>query len=117
MYSTDLVRGLFSLLVKGSHKHSYNIGGNKAVSIEELANCVVKVAVQLGCYPQECISELTPLVLGSVAVGVAPLQYFPRIDKLQNELKFEVKIALEEAIYRTLKWYLGNNSHSIKSIN
>src|SRR5471030_3121517 len=44
LYMSDLVQALITILVDGAIARPYNVGSDRAITIEELAHCVNRVA-------------------------------------------------------------------------
>ena len=94
LYASDLAIWLWTILMKGKNCRAYNVGSDKAVSITELANIVMrnsqgKLDVRLGEVP---------------VPGVLPERYVPSIERTKTELKLTEFVDLNSAILNTEKW-------------
>jgi dTDP-glucose 4,6-dehydratase len=92
-YPTDLAVWLWTILLRGKPGEAYNVGGEVAVSVRELAECVGRAAGNLGVD-----------ILGQPVPGRPSDRYCPPVEKAIYELGLENRIGLEEAIQRTLSW-------------
>jgi nucleoside-diphosphate-sugar epimerase len=95
LYSGDLVIWLLTMLVKGESKRAYNVGSDKAVSIEELAKNVSH------CFMDKKVEYI---VRQKPDPQKEKEQYVPSIDRARNELGLSVNFDLTESIRRTIKW-------------
>lgn len=94
LHAADLALWLWLLLFRGQSARAYNVGGDEAVSIAQLAQRVVaaldaRSAVKLARQPQH---------------GVPAQAYLPDLHRAQSELGLRVRIGLDEAIQRTARW-------------
>lgn len=91
LYMTDLVRALILILVDGAAARAYNVGSDAAVTIEDLAHRVNRVAGGSGVLIEGAPSD--------------PLdRYVPDVARIRTELGFAQQVALDEAIARTATW-------------
>lgn len=95
LYMSDLVIWLLKILVKGRTGAPYNVGGERAVSIAELATDVAEQAGRPG----------TVSILKTPIPGARSSAYLPSIDRARSELGLEVWVDLPEAISKTLAWF------------
>jgi dTDP-glucose 4,6-dehydratase len=102
LYMTDLVHALLSILEGGRDGRAYNVGSDIAVSIEELARCVDRVAGGRG------------VVIEGAASG-ADDHYVPDTARIVAELGFHIEVPLETAVARTAAWYRGRTGGSVPS--
>ncbi|MGN6650618.1 NAD-dependent epimerase/dehydratase family protein [Trinickia sp.] len=96
LYAADLVVWLLTILVRGRSGVPYNVGGEHAVSIAELAH---RVAAQAGMPADAVTIKREPIP------GAAPSAYLPSLLRAKEELGLRPAIALDDAIVRTLAWY------------
>ncbi|MDO4559311.1 MAG: NAD(P)-dependent oxidoreductase [bacterium] len=97
LYAADLMIWLWTILLEGRDKETYNVGSSEAISIADLA-CMVA-----GCFtPEPCIINDTAQNIGSCAP--AP-RYVPDVTKASRELGLEQLIALPEAVKRAVGWH------------
>jgi dTDP-glucose 4,6-dehydratase len=95
LYMADLVIWLIAILVRGKTCFPYNIGGDQAVSIAELARIVAG-----------CAGSGSKIVIKAQTVpGVAPTAYLPALGRAETDLGLAVAIGLEEGIRRSLAWH------------
>lgn len=93
-YAADLAVWLWMLLLRGEPGEAYNVGGEAAVSMRELAQWVARAGGAQGVD-----------VLGRRAPGLPPDRYCPSVEKAIRALGLENRTGLEEAIRRTLYWH------------
>jgi len=94
LYAADLVVWLITILTRGRSGVPYNVGGERAVSIAELAQVVTGATAN----PQ-------PVRIKGTPSGARPSAYLPDLARVRSELGLEVSIDLEDAIARTLAWH------------
>ncbi len=95
LYAADLAVWLWTLLFRGAPCRPYNVGGEEAVSIAELACCV---AVHFGVGVQ----------IARAAVPGRPAErYVPSTRRAREELGLAEWISLPEAVARTVRWHQG----------
>jgi dTDP-glucose 4,6-dehydratase len=95
LYVSDLAVWLWKILFEGKAGQAYNVGGDQAVSISQLAhkvNAVLGADVHITCR-------------GVPKAGALPERYVPNVDLARKELGLEICISLDEAIRRTADWY------------
>lgn len=95
MYAIDMVTWLWAILVRGQAASVYNVGSEQAVSIQDLARTVNRVAGA---------NEGNIRQLGRPDEGVAPSHYLPDTTLARKELGLELTVPLEDAVRRTLHW-------------
>ena len=94
LYPTDLIIWLMTILFDGKSGLPYNIGGEEAVSIAQLANIVANQAE----YP--CSVEIAK------APSNDPInKYLPDLSRSKSDLGLRVTVELDEAIKRTMIWH------------
>ena len=91
LYADDLVEWLFAILDRGKSGRPYNVGSDKAVSIAELAEEVLKVLNPSG--------KAQTLVAASNAT---PSVYVPCVARAVGELGLRVSVHLEDAIRKSM---------------
>ena len=95
LYAADLACWLWIILFDGQSLRAYNVGGQEAVSIEQLANRVVAA-----------LGPKSKVLVAQMAQPGAPMQkYIPDISRSVTELGLKVEINLDEAILRTANWH------------
>ena len=92
LHADDLMEWLLAILDRGAANRPYNVGGDRMVSIRELAEIVRRVLGAAG--------EI--VVQGRPDETRPPSVYAPRIERVQHELGLRVKIGLEEAIRKSV---------------
>ena len=95
LYSSDLMIWLWTILFKGRSARAYNVGSEKAVSIRELAEAVVKA----------CGSKAGFQVHGKSVQGKPAERYVPSVKRAEEELGLKQTVDLEEAIRRTFEYH------------
>jgi dTDP-glucose 4,6-dehydratase len=93
LYAADLMVWLWTLLFRGAPARPYNVGGEQAVTIAELAQ---RVASFFGT-TIEIARAPTP--------GVPAPRYVPSTRRAREELGLRTWIGLDEAIERTVRWH------------
>ena len=96
LYGADLALWLIKLLTSERCGSVYNVGSDEAVSIRDLAHLVSDIS---GCKSPPQFNSDTPNA-GSTSV------YVPDISLAKSELGLEVRISLQEAIQRTLRYHM-----------
>ena len=94
LYAADLAIWLWSILLSGPSGVAYNVGGDEAISIADLARLVGQIAGA-----QKDVTVMTPL-----DPAKKPERYVPDVHKAELELGLKCWINLDEAIHRTLRW-------------
>ncbi|MFL9501560.1 NAD-dependent epimerase/dehydratase family protein [Rhodopseudomonas palustris] len=103
LYSADLVIWLLTILVKGKSGRPYNVGGERAYSIAELAH-EVRACVGAG-----------EVVVRQAANPTAPISaYLPDIDRARSELGLDVYVDLRDAICRTVDWHRTRSQSTLQ---
>lgn len=94
LYAADLAVWLWTILLRGSSGAAYNVGGNEAITLAELAQRVTRLA---GSNKKITVkTRRNPFKAGD--------RYVPDVQKAEHELGLQTWIALDDAILRTLKW-------------
>lgn len=96
LYAADLVIWLLTILVRGRSGVPYNVGGEEAVSIGELA---YRVAAAAGV-PADAVT-----IKGTPVPNAAPTAYLPSLARIEAELDMHATVSLDDAIRRTLAWH------------
>ncbi|WP_118182351.1 NAD-dependent epimerase/dehydratase family protein [Paraburkholderia phosphatilytica] len=104
LYAADLVVWLLTIMSRGRSGAPYNVGGNEAVSIRELAQRVAKAAGA----PADAV-----VVKGTPVPGAAPSAYLPSLARVEAELGVRAAIPLDDAIHRTLAWHVARGERSM----
>ncbi|MDR0932054.1 MAG: NAD(P)-dependent oxidoreductase [Victivallales bacterium] len=95
LYADDLVRYLWTLLESDKVGEVYNIGGERAVSISELAQLCSKL-----------VSPPLPVkIFGKSDNSPAP-RYVPDVEKIKRELGLTPAVDLEIALQKTINFHL-----------
>jgi len=94
LYGADLAIWLWTIMVRGRPGRPYNVGAERARSIEEIARVVAEAEA-----PALVVSRAkTP------APGVPAARYVPDTSRARGELGVDEWIGLEEGVRRTLGW-------------
>lgn len=99
LYPTDLIIWLMTVLVEGKSGLPYNIGGEHAVSIAELANIVANQ-----------VSPPCPIEIAKPPSSEPVNKYLPDLTRSKNDLGLEITVGLDEAIKRTMIWHQNLNN-------
>jgi dTDP-glucose 4,6-dehydratase len=94
LYPVDMVVWLLKILLVGASGVPYNVGGDEAVSIAELAGLVAR----------EADHDERVTILEKPVPGAIPNTYLPSIQRIREQLFVDVTVDLAEAIRRTLAW-------------
>jgi nucleoside-diphosphate-sugar epimerase len=100
LYAADLVIWLVAILARGVNGRPYNVGGETACSIGELAQLVNRCA---GGRSEVVVMQKAP-------PGVAPSAYLPDVGRARSELGLQEWINLETGLSRTLDWHRARGS-------
>lgn len=98
LHTADLAAWLWSILLDDRARGGlYNVGGEEAVSIRELAHRVLAASG----------SSSQVLVMQEPPAGAAPSRYVPDVHKARRELVLPEPIGLDDALRRTAAWLSG----------
>ena len=95
LYAADLAVWLLTLLLSGKSGQAYNVGSPEAISVDQLARLVSKLARS---HPDVVIN-------GAPDERQPPPRYVPDTRLAERELSLRVETSLETAIQRTLLFY------------
>ena len=95
MYAVDLAVWLWTILFDGRAGAPYNVGGERPVSILELAHAVNQA---LG-------TNVDVVVKSQAGDGAIPERYVPDVRLAKGELGLEAEVPLDESIRRTATWF------------
>lgn len=95
LYAADLAVWLLRILVRGGTGVPYNVGGDEAISIGELAHRVAQASGNAGAVQ----------IKGKPVPGAKPSAYLPSLSRAREQLGLDVYIPLSEALERTLDWH------------
>jgi UDP-glucuronate decarboxylase len=94
LYAADLAIWLWTILLCGPNGIAYNVGGDEAVTISELAKRVAQYAK----------TRKNFIVTTNPVPGKAAERYVPDVAKAEHDLGLKSRIPLDDAIQRTLQW-------------
>ncbi|MBX3624850.1 MAG: NAD-dependent epimerase/dehydratase family protein [Rhizobacter sp.] len=98
LHTADLAAWLWTILLDDRARGGlYNVGGADAVSIRQLADCVLAATG----------SSSRVQVMQEALAGAAPSRYVPDIAKARRELALPEPIGLDESLRRTAAWLSG----------
>ena len=97
LYIDDCIDGLIKLMLS-SYRGPVNIGSDRAVSIDELANIIIKTSKK----------EITPIHNLELSKYQGVRGRNADITLAKQVLNWQSKISLEEGIYRTYLWAKDN---------
>lgn len=95
LYAADLAVWLWTILLRGTNLHAYNVGSENARSLAEIAALVAQCS---GNSPQVIIERKTDH-------SKPPDIYVPSTRRAQTELNLKETITLREAVQRTIEFY------------
>lgn len=93
LYAADLAVWLWTVLLRGASGSVYNVGGAEPVSIGVLAHTISRL---LGGQDVRCAGAPS---------ARPPERYVPDVERASRDLGLQPKVALEEAILRTVEWH------------
>ncbi len=96
LYSGDCARGMMLAMEHGKSGEAYNLASGVTISISELAGIIAS------CMPQQV--QLAYDLNGPVGNLVRLMN----IDKAKQDLGFEPKVSILDAIAKTIDWYRDN---------
>jgi len=99
LYASDLAIWLWVILFNGVPIQPYNVGSDESITIEQLAIKIAKYN------PLSTVNIKLPK-----SIDKKPGRYVPLVDKAKNELGLKVNVGLEEAIAKTIAFYLCDKS-------
>ena len=94
LYAADLACWLWVMLFDAKSGRAYNVGGDEALSIRDLAHRVNRVLNSSGVVR---VAQVPP-------PGVTPPAYVPSIKRIAAELGLTPSVGLDDAILRTACW-------------
>lgn len=101
MYMSDLIIWLWTILFKGKNCEPYNVGSEAEITIKELAFRVADIYRKL-------TGKTVDVIIEKIPDQSKPLdRYVPSTKKATEELGLKQTVFLDEAIERTLKFYLS----------
>jgi nucleoside-diphosphate-sugar epimerase len=95
LHAADMAAWLWTLAAQGRDRCAYNIGGEEAVTILQLAQ---RVVAALG-------SQSTITVQKAAQPGTPAERYVPDVRRILGELHLPAPIPLDDAIRRTAQWH------------
>jgi nucleoside-diphosphate-sugar epimerase len=102
LYMTDLIRALIAILTTGEVARPYNVGSDAALTIEQLARCVDRVAGGRGVLIEGAPSDPRD-------------RYVPDTTRLRTELGYLPEVTLDSAVARTAAWYRAQMNRLVSS--
>lgn len=94
LYAADLAVWLWTLLAVGESARPINVGSDQALNISELANRIARL-----------VSPPTTVEFAEIAVPGKPInRYVPSINFGRDSVGLQVRIGLDDALNRTLRW-------------
>lgn len=103
LYGSDMALWLLQLLLHGRSR-PYNVGGERAVSIAELA----RISAQTAGLPVDFVE-----IRGKEPDANPQPAYLPDIELAKQELGLAVHVDIEKAVSSTLEWYKLDNRKRI----
>jgi dTDP-glucose 4,6-dehydratase len=101
MYGTDMALWLLTLLAQGKSGSAYNVGSERAVTIAELGDLILRLSAGKG----------KVVIQGASLQGNAPSYYVPDTAKIRAEFALAETVTLEDGLNATLEWYRRKNAH------
>jgi len=100
LHTADLAVWLWVILLRATPARPYNVGSETAVTIADLAQ---RIAARVGTIVH---------FADSPASGVLAERYVPCTARARDELGLKLRIDLDDALDRTLRWYRGQGTTS-----
>ena len=95
LYAADMAVWLLTLLASGGHGKAYNVGSERAVSLEDLAWLILR-----------CAGSSAGVVIGNGRTqGNAPAVYVADTRRIREEFGLVETVSLEKALVSTLAWH------------
>jgi len=98
LHAADTTIWLLAALIRGSPNRAWNVGGEDAISIYELARLVAKLL--------RAKSEIK--ILTKADTNRPAERYIPNVTRAKSELRLPSEISLHDAIIRTAHWLAKN---------
>jgi dTDP-glucose 4,6-dehydratase len=95
LYAADLAIWLWTILLRGTAAHPYNVGSPHDLTIADLAQTVVRITG----------SETAIETARQPLPGARPLRYVPRTTRAEEELGLRSLIPVDEGVRRMSDWY------------
>jgi dTDP-glucose 4,6-dehydratase len=93
LYAADLAIWLLTILFRGSASRAYNVGSERAVTVEQLARLVAAT-----------VDPALRVEIASAPSGAPPEIYVPSTRRVREELGLDQTVSLTESIRRTAEW-------------
>jgi dTDP-glucose 4,6-dehydratase len=99
LHAADLTIWLLTLLLRGKPGRAYNVGGNEAITVLELARKIAAIAPR----------PVDILVKGAKenSADRLPNTYVPDIERASSELGLDAWLDLTQALRRTMEWAMA----------
>ena len=94
LYAADLAAWLWTILLRGKSCHPYNVGSEEALTIAQVAR-----AAAAAFNPERIV-----IIDKQPVPGAPPQHYVPSTKRAREELGLQTRIALNDAIARTILW-------------
>ena len=98
LYAADLAAWLWRILLDGDNGSIFNVGGDRQISIGELAHLV----------RHEVNKNAKVEVRSQVRKNILPERYVPDISFAKEKLNLFPSVSLEESIKSTAEWFIKN---------
>ena len=108
LYVTDHCTAIKSVLTKGQIGETYNIGGNNEIKNIDIVTMICRILDQLR--PRDNKSSYNDLIRFVEDRPGHDFRYAINSSKIKNDLNWKPIESFETGIYKTIKWYLENES-------
>ncbi|MBJ13450.1 MAG: dTDP-glucose 4,6-dehydratase, partial [Candidatus Marinimicrobia bacterium] len=108
LYVTDHCTAIKSVLNKGRIGETYNIGGNNEIKNIDIVTMICKILDQLR--PRDNKSSYNDLIRFVEDRPGHDFRYAINSSKIKNDLNWKPIESFETGIYKTIEWYLENES-------
>jgi nucleoside-diphosphate-sugar epimerase len=98
LYAGDIPEWLLAMATRGVPGRAYNVGSPEAITIGELANKAASLVEP----------SLAVKILGDRTEG-PPHRYVPDVRRAESELAVQPRVAIDDALGRTLTWLAAGN--------
>tara|TARA_Y100001970_G_scaffold58969_1_gene75019 strand:+ start:1710 stop:2759 length:1050 start_codon:yes stop_codon:yes gene_type:complete len=108
LYVTDHCTAIKSVLTKGQIGETYNIGGNNEIKNIDIVTMICRILDQLR--PRDNKSSYNDLIRFVEDRPGHDFRYAINSSKIKNDLNWKPIESFETGIYKTIEWYLENES-------
>ncbi|MCK4664918.1 MAG: dTDP-glucose 4,6-dehydratase [Bacteroidales bacterium] len=114
LYVEDHCRAIWEIIQHGKRGETYNVGGENEICNIDLVNILCEKMALIKNKDEDYYKKLITFVKDRPGHD---WRYAINMDKIKNELNFQLSVTFEEGITKTIKWYQANQDwiENIKS--